>query len=286
MTGQLAQDATIKTFQEAQEGLGAARWKSGEAQWNLEHVAEAAMRSLRGAGVPEPRLVVGNDTIGAGLGAMFDVRTWTITAAGRGFALPRTDVDDAYMQARAAALYHEARHAEQFYLAARVIAGKREMSRDKWELLMGPIYPGAVFEAAGQQGLTASTAELAEIAGWIRAYNGVSRVMKDLSDAREELVKAGEALQTARGELPAAFEDDDSAYYQARLEKQQLLAKLLKELFEKALATYVGQAHEVDAYAVSGRVGAKAPTSKTTYDNLLGGHLELYRLDIERLAGA
>ena len=50
---------------------------------------------------------------------------WRILLRVADYTAPRRDVTPAVVQTRTAAIHHEARHAEQFFLAARLIRGRR-----------------------------------------------------------------------------------------------------------------------------------------------------------------
>jgi hypothetical protein len=273
--GHLALDSTIATFNETKLKLVRSGWKGGDAKWNLERVAEPAMRALRAAGVPEPALAVADESVSAGLGAAFDVRTWTITAATPRYVQPQDDVTDAEMQSCAAAMYHEARHAEQFFLAAIVIARKWKWSRSSREQILQEDLAAAVWEAAGKSKIRPSAQDVTEIAGWIDAYSGVRRIMANLSGARADLVELGDNLLGKQIDLGAVQFSSQAECEGCRemLTKYEADAAAAKAAYENALAAYVGQAHEVDAYTVGAEAGGVRPGAAAFYGSKVGSPL-------------
>ena len=264
--------STLDAFKERQARVVELGLKAGDGNWNLQRIAEPAMLALDAAGVPRPDLRLGGEELSGGLGAAFFVKDWAITAA-RPFYI-RQAAPGADISRRAAGFYHEARHAEQFFLGAIVVTRMWKWSRAASEQILEEDLPQSVKDAARESALRPAEENRNEIAGWINAYPGVARIMTDLTGARAGLIALAKTIMEWRRELVKPFADqDDCARHTTILRTRQQRARLMKETYEEALAAYVGQAHEVDAYRLSGPLGWGAPSPETLYDRTVGPEL-------------
>src|ERR1051326_2204682 len=203
--GALDQTTTMATFRAAQAKLTAGQWTSGDANKNLELLAGPALQALASAGIPKPGLVTAD--IAGGLGAMFMPDYWVIRGAKALYEQKASGITDAFVRAKAADMYHEARHAEQFFLAARMIAGEQKPTgggrpvalTDSEQNLVDktPTQTAAgrvLWRAAESARLTPSEADAKVLAGWLADYAGIQAVVDDLSKARKEGADLGDKL--------------------------------------------------------------------------------------------
>ena len=151
--GHLDRPATLSKFKRDCEGLSTGDWSISDPAANLKLLAMPAMRALVNAGVPRPVLSLTNRT--ASMVAVFYAKFWTIDASRALFVAPQ---EAAWMRRVAAEFYHEARHAEQFFLVARFLAGKAAaLTADEVAIQAGIL--AAVDEIASQSPLQPTVAE-------------------------------------------------------------------------------------------------------------------------------
>jgi hypothetical protein len=288
MIGNLCQTTTTAAFAQAQSALAATGWRDGQARANMQYVAGPAMSALSGAGVPRPGLWVW--TQGVGMAAIFFPDRWKIRGNPHQYGQNRADVTDDMVRARAAQLYHEARHAEQYFLAARLIttriSTKGGQSLNKYEAdLIGAI-PATVRDAASRQPLTATDAEAAEIGGWIRDYSDLSSITAEFTLVRSELTKLAEQIEKDTPGVTVAYRSQDACDDAARmLAAHTRLAEVLRDSYQHTFTKYLRQSAEHDAYAVGSLVGCAEFTAqqaaRTMYDQTVGSNLGLLKRRVE-----
>ncbi len=161
---ELRQEAQV----EAYSGAAVEFWRANpdKSLTDLVHfVGERAVARLSGNGVPEPDVVPGTVPKGSTTLAYFDAQAWTITIDTNALAAasPQTGVTPATKLATlnaasiaelAQACYHEARHAEQTFLAARTSAEEAKGSTDPATLSRAIGIPPAIADAAIAASLT------------------------------------------------------------------------------------------------------------------------------------
>jgi hypothetical protein len=237
---------TLDRFRTAVDTLVAQTW-SGNAAAKLAMVAEPALKALDSAGVPRPKLDVAD--VGHGLGAIFDPREWTISASERLF--PAGALTEDGKRHRAALLYHEARHAEQFFLAARAIAGKTTPTvRDTY--LQERLDAGA-WAAARRSPYRPAAADARTIQAWIDEYPEARKVEDNLTLATSAVAEVVRDLTAAR--VPSFNSEEDRTA--ARRSIATLAEKMsrLRDWYPPALAKYGALLTEQDAYSVATKVG-------------------------------
>jgi hypothetical protein len=120
LTGGLARPEAVAQYAHTVHGLDLSR-PGMAAEERLAKLAGPANAALRGAGVPEVTFVLdGRESAHNG---EFDSQTWTIQISVAWLATPHATAD---RQGVAATVYHEARHAEQWFRMAQARAGRGE----------------------------------------------------------------------------------------------------------------------------------------------------------------
>lgn len=160
-------------------------------------------------------------------GAEFQSSDWTIR-----LRLSDTTISDY--------LYHEMRHAEQFFREARVLAGRRVRVSEIANQLHVPEH---VAEAARQNPLLPGSAETLVAEGWLQADANQPWVQ----DVYTERMAATAALRRAQTQQ----QDHPSPQNQRVLQQAQQRA-------DRANAAYQNLPHESDAYRQEARFSARA----------------------------
>jgi hypothetical protein len=254
--GHLDLPASRQKFSQARDGLAAAQWTDGVPAANLKLVATPAMRALRDAGVLLPALNL--DATGA-MGAVFYPVGWMINANRRNYEQATPSVD--WMRARAVDFYHEARHAEQFFIVAGILSAKTTALTAN-EQAIKRVIPQSAWAAAHRTARPPTVYEQGEITRWIDGYQAASGVQQDMSVAREQNVLTGRSIAAELARIPNHFSSEEECLdYEDQVVRWRTLTGLVEDLYRGAFARYVGMAMEQDAYAVAGRLGAALPTA-------------------------
>src|SRR5205823_5839255 len=158
--------------------------------------------------IPVPQTVTLTST--PGLGGIFYPRTWTIRAAAGLYAKARHEIDAAWMRSKAADLYHEARHAEQYFMAAKLATAKQgplTTSEAAFQELVEP----RTWEFARAAAKSAPVAEEARgvVRRWIEDSRRVDDVVRERDSARADLIALGTDIAHDLSALPPAFFSED-----------------------------------------------------------------------------
>jgi hypothetical protein len=187
--------------------------------------------------------------VGHGLGAIFDPRKWTISASERLF--PAGALDEDQKRHRAALLYHEARHAEQFFLAARMIAGQTTPTvRDTY---LKERLDTTAWAAAQRKPLRPAAADARTIQAWIDEYPETRKVEDNLVLATSALAEVVRDLRAAR--VPSFNTEEDRTAARRSLATLAEKMSRLEGWYPPALAKYAALLTERDAYSVASKVG-------------------------------
>ena len=260
--GHLDQQATLQTFAQARDALDPAQWTT-DASANLALIAAPALDALRAAGVPVPQTVPAVKT--QGMGGLFYPSSWTIRGSATLYGKPQGEVTAAWMRARAVALYHEARHAEQYFMAAKLLTRAQGP-------LTGPDlgFQALVLERTWELARTAAQQAPVDdgarptIRGWIADALRVDEVVRARNEAREALIAHGDTVRQDLHETPIVFADEPECdQHQEILIERIKQAGLLLDLYAHAFDAYLRLAPERDAYAVAARVGGVTPNART-----------------------
>jgi hypothetical protein len=275
MAGYLNSQGAVAQFMDLQSKLDVEQWKGAgdhAAHDNLTLIAGNAISVLRSGGVPVPPTTVEADINLAGI---FYPRAWTIGGAQTLYGQPPAQIEIKWMRERAAELYHEARHTEQFWLAAKLAASSQVLSAG--ERAFKDRLPRRIWEAARASGPIA-VADRAVVSKWMQDSAEVADVAHDRDQARLALVHLGTALQTELAELPPAFASEaDCSDQAAKLRADFQRAQALLDAYERAFAAYLSLSLECDAYEVGAKVGDPTPTAsgaaRRTYVNHVDARL-------------
>lgn len=288
MIGELGKTTTIAAFATAQNRLSTTGWRDGDSRANLRYVAGPAMSALSTARIPPPPLWIWDS--GVGMAAIFFPNNWKIRGNPHPYRLNRSEVTDDVVRARAAQIYHEARHAEQHFLIARLmmtkISQKGGQSLNKSEADLIAEIPEPIRKAASAQSLTPTDAELAEITAWIKDYAGMTDITKEFTLVREELKKlAAQVEKDTPGPGVVYGSQDDCDDAAKKLADHTRLGEVLRDSYEHTFTKYLKQATESDAYAVGQLVGSTDPTARqaaaTIHEQTVAPPLRLMRRRVE-----
>ena len=242
-------------------GIGASRSvypfidaaKKIEADWvalknataRAKALGAAANVQLKAAGVPEVKVRVKKMS---NLGEL-DFATWTLDIGKDAFAkaaASRSEIGDA-----AETVYHEARHAEQWFRMARLQAGK---GWNAWKIATKLGIPLKIAKAAVANPLAAGAGtEATEAGAWFESVYGTGR--KHREKTLKSLPKIRKKLKAARAAL-AKLDKNPKA-----TEKQKEAARKKVEDLEKEAATaydaYRALPEEADAWDVGGEASTQ-----------------------------
>ena len=207
-----------------------------DADSRVEALMEAVNKQLKESEVPECEFTI--DNLSGSL-AEFDFAIWSI-------ALDRVAFDadaptNAEMVDAANTVYHEARHAEQWYRMAQMLAGQGKKANKIADMMGIPVEQAN--EAVGDP-LPPDSMEALIANGWYQSVYGVNaqhreRVFKELGAADKELEEAQKAVNA-----------NPSSANQKRLRRAQ-------ERRQRALTAYKDLPEENDAHRVGDTVTAR-----------------------------
>lgn len=238
--GEVAKFATgAKTVESQWTTLGTAA-KRGEA------LVKEVNDRLKAVGVPPVAQVVKNiESAG-----QFDFVTWTMELGREDFA-PNT-ITDADAAEVVDTVYHEARHAEQFFRMAQTLAGRKNIASAIAARMSIPI---AIAKAAVANPIAKGSMEAVEADGWFDSIYGAGsehreKVLADLNRKQHTFLAAQKALEKAQ----AADEKNHTPATEAAVEAADKRLTSAQEAFAKAVAAHDDLPEEFDAT----RVGNKA----------------------------
>jgi hypothetical protein len=208
-----------------------------DAQARADALMEAVNEQLTDSEVPQCEYVL--EELDSGTVAQFDFATWTIELGQEAFeqdVLSNEETADA-----ANTVYHEARHAEQWYRMAQMLAGQGKTAD---EIVDDMGIPAEVAAEAVGDPLDPESMEALIADGWYESVYGSSakqrnRIFKELEAADKELEKAHEA-----------FNDNPSQANERRLQRA-------RERRQKAFDAYHDLPEENDAHRVGDTISAR-----------------------------
>ncbi len=224
------------------------KWKGLDANSRAEALGKAANARLKDASVEKCSINV--KAFSGGTNGQFDFTTWTIDINQK--LVSKDDVTDAELSDVADTMYHEARHAEQWFRIARWLAGTKKMTAA--EISADMSIPEAVAKKACASGLKESSktgkkfmgkaaiAEeaqmLSEAAAWHQNIYGTGGTERN--DTLNNLDPTGSAYRGAKKDYDDNYTNAVKANHDA--EKKYLDANDAFEVrqaeWDKALAAY------------------------------------------------
>lgn len=242
----LEQPGEVAKFAKAARGVVADWATLGTAAKRGEALVKDVNERLAAAGVPSVSQVVKNIE-NAG---QFDFATWTLELGKSAFD-PNT-ISDADAAEVVDTVYHEARHAEQFFKMAQSLAGRGNVAT-AIAARMG--IPLAIARAAVANPIAKGSMEAVEADGWFDSVYGTGAahreaVLADLERKQHAFLVAQKALEKA--------EEADKAHHtpatEAAVEAAKKRLEAATAAFTKAVAAHDDLPEEFDAT----RVGDKA----------------------------
>lgn len=205
-------------------------WGELDADERAARLADAANDRLAAAGVPAcvHELV---ELAGTEAG-QFDFTTWTLRLGSGAFSLDEVTPEQALNAART--VYHEARHAEQWFQIARYLAGR---GRSAAQIRQAMTIPAHVAAAAAANPLRRGSTESVVAEGWYQSVYGSQAAARNRT--LDEVRAASVAFAAARD----AHEAEPTPETEAALTEA-------RERFERAHAAYSNLPEEFDAFHV------------------------------------
>ncbi len=188
---------------------------------------------LVGAGVPAVNEFV--TKLSGGADGEFDPEHWIMLIDKDNFSQPT--IDDKRAAEMADTVYHEARHAEQFFQMARLEAARGKSAKDIADEMS---IPDRIAQAAKNKPLRLGTPEAVEASGWFDEAYGSGAPKTAQVYARLERLD-GEVKRAEK-----ANKDHPSPENQAKLDK-------LNQQYDEAYAAYQNLTAENDAFHVGDR---------------------------------
>jgi len=166
----------------------------------------------------------------------FDFETWTIEIGKPAF--DKSPLTDAEFNDAVNTIYHESRHAEQWFCMARMLAGQKKSAAKIAEMMAIPLEVateavGKPFDPKSMEALVAN--------GWYESVYGVDAQKRNATF--KELEAADIELEAAR----KAVEKNDNATNRARLQRAT-------ERQQRAYAAYHNLPEETDAHRVGDKL--------------------------------
>jgi peptidoglycan hydrolase-like protein with peptidoglycan-binding domain len=223
----LAKDTAVEDF--------AADAKAVENQWATLGNAQARGRALLEAvnaqltASQTPACLMALQDLGNDAG-QFDFATWTLALGQTPFSADSVTGEEAADMANT--VYHESRHAQQWFLMARMLAGQRQTAS---QIATGMGIPANIAAQAVANPAAPGSTEAVEAAGFYESVYGGHAA------ARNQTLDDVEKLDTKQKAARQAFEDDPTPLNQARL-------AAAKAAFEEAYARYRNLPEEADAW--------------------------------------
>lgn len=225
--GGLAKKESVKGYVKPAKQVESDWVKLGSAAARAKALADAVNVKLNAAGVPSCTFVVkdlGNDA------GQFDFATWSLSLGQTPFS--QATVTDAEAADIANTVYHEARHAEQWHMMARLRAGQGKSAKAIADE-MG--IPAAIAADATSKPLKKGSMDAVIAQGWYDSIYGAH------ADERNAILNEVEAADNALKHARAAVKKDPSAANQAGL-------VAAKKRFDVAYRRYRDLPEESDAF--------------------------------------
>ncbi|MEA2501865.1 MAG: hypothetical protein QOD01_1976 [Actinomycetota bacterium] len=255
----IAKEARMRTLKTALAGL---TWGDAPAS-RLAGIAQPALSALADASVPSPTVKFGDP--GGGFAAIFRPVPWSIVVR----QSPRYDAalaTRAEMQELGGQLVHEARHADQYYLAARLLYGLPTRNAQQKSLLAS-VREDIRDRARAHQiaapsifGKAKYRAAMAKVSGMVTDVAQADVRAKGVADGAAAIRTFIQELNTKTEALILLGDLPDS---QARGQQRQWrLAKMqegegLREAYRDALVAYTFAGTESDAFDIQMRAQGK-----------------------------
>lgn len=243
----LADEERVDSFVEGAQEVEDKWGDFADADARVKALTDLVNERLVASGVPKCNVVV-NDL--PNLLGQFDFATWSLEIGRPAFAQDTISAEEAADAADT--VYHEARHAEQWFRMAQYLAGQGK-DADFIANHMG--IPPEQAAAAVADPLTKGSMEYLIADGWYQSVYG--RDSEHRNDTLEELENAGTALDAAQ----AAVDANPSASNQAKLTAAQ-------ERRQRAFEAYQQLPEENDAWRTGGRVTAGMLAADTEAESL------------------
>lgn len=225
--GGLAKKDSVKGYVKPAKQVESDWVKLGTAVARAKALADAVNVKLNAAGVPSCTFVVkdlGNDA------GQFDFATWSLSLGQKAFS--QNSVTDADAADIANTVYHEARHAEQWHMMARLRAGQGKSAKAIADE-MG--IPAVIAADATSKPLKKGSMEAVIAQGWYDSVYGAH------ADERNAILNEVDAADNALKQARAAAKKDPSTANQARL-------ATARQRFENAYRRYRDLPEESDAF--------------------------------------
>ena len=183
-----------------------------------------------------------------GTGAVFAFREWQMELGEEPYSMDVADNATPEQQAwQISAVYHEARHAEQWFRMARLEAGRGKKA-DAIAKTMG--IPRKIADEAAKSPLAADTPEGKEAETWYESVYGVkaaerNKILKDLPVLKQALLDANAEHDRVSKDAGASKDAKDAA------QRKQAEAK---RKFDEVYAKYLAMPEEADAWKVDAAV--------------------------------
>jgi hypothetical protein len=250
-----------KTGIASRHGVGryVAAAKKVQADWGTLAGAEARAKALgaaandelKQAGVPVAKVRVKKLSVNG----EFDFATWTLDIGKAAFDKATPTFGE--VMSATDTVYHEARHAEQWFRMARLQAGKGWKA---WKIATTLGIPVKIAKAAVANPLSGTGADATEASAWFESVYGKGskhreKTLTDLSKTRKALKKAREALEKLNKNPKATQKQKEAA--------QKKVDEALKKRME-TYAAYRALPEEADAWAT----GSDVETEFNLFDRI------------------
>lgn len=222
-----------------------ADWEKLTPKQRAERFNQAASDELTRIGVPSPKVELAD--LGSRAGE-FSSKPWRMKL-GQG-PLGQSEVADGQAASVADTVYHESRHAEQFFRMARLLAGQRKPAADIADELD---IPTEVAAAAKEKPLDAKSTEGKEAQGFYDSNSG--KGMEHRDHVFREMAVRKLARKEAEDEVVKVRDDPKStpAEQEAAERSWQDARKAWKNIYQQ----YLALPEEADAWKVGGAVSDK-----------------------------
>ena len=231
-------------------------WGTLNKTTRAEKLGEAANSELSAVGVPKVGVVIKD--LGQRNGQL-DFTPWNLDLNGKRFESATVSADA--MAPMANTVYHESRHAEQWFRMARVEAGK---GKNGAQIASALSVKRSVADEAAKKPLTGNSKEAKEAADWHKSVYGADRnarnttlrnlrthgqAMRDAIKKNEEAAAKYKKLKAEKGDAADETKAALTAWQAAYAAYQTA-----KTTFDATYAAYRALPEEADAWALGARV--------------------------------
>lgn len=236
----LAEAERMDTYVEEAQGVEAEWATLGTAQARADALMEAVNGHLSDSGVPECSSQLADlDSNG-----QLDFENWRIELGQERFGRETVSSEEAAGIART--VYHEARHAEQWFRMAQMRAGQ---GRTAAQIAREMSIPPEIAQAAVADPIQPGTMEALIADGWFQSVYGSG------SDHRDRTLREVDRAATALEEAQQAHDDNPTPATEARLTRAQ-------DRFERAFEAYHNLPEEADAHRVGDAIMERYTTDE------------------------